>query len=189
VLGTDKEIKEMGVVPIFELLRRMNLGADIKATPDKKNTQADCAPDGSNAEIKADAALSDDNKDGGEQPQKPTGLKLAAISGKIVIVPNICMAQIKEIAARDNARMRVVPIKETQHSELRFEGSNSAQKIAVITRAFNMGIINGIVGTKSLLGEGWDSPVINTLILGSSVGSFMLSNQMRFRKRSAIFGT
>jgi hypothetical protein len=32
-----------------------------------------------------------------------------------------------------------------------------------------------------LLGEGWDSPVINTLILASYVGSFMLSNQMRGR--------
>ena len=38
-----------------------------------------------------------------------------------------------------------------------------------------------LVGTKSLLGEGWDSPCINSLILASFVGSFMLSNQMRGR--------
>lgn len=38
-----------------------------------------------------------------------------------------------------------------------------------------------MVGTKSLLGEGWDSPCINSLILASFVGSFMLSNQMRGR--------
>ena len=31
------------------------------------------------------------------------------------------------------------------------------------------------------MGEGWDSPCINTLILASFVGSFMLSNQMRGR--------
>jgi superfamily II DNA or RNA helicase len=37
------------------------------------------------------------------------------------------------------------------------------------------------VGTKSLLGEGWDSPCINSLILASFVGSFVLSNQMRGR--------
>ena len=37
------------------------------------------------------------------------------------------------------------------------------------------------MGTKSLLGEGWDSPNINSLILASFVGSFMLSNQMRGR--------
>jgi hypothetical protein len=38
-----------------------------------------------------------------------------------------------------------------------------------------------LVGTKSLLGEGWDAPCINTLVLASFVGSFMLSNQMRGR--------
>jgi superfamily II DNA or RNA helicase len=134
VLGSDEKIKEMGVVPIFELLRRRN-----------------------------------------------KSLKLAAISGKIVIVPNIALGGINEIAARDNTRMRAVAIAGTEHSELKFEGANSAQKISVITKAFNEGIINGIVGTKSLLGEGWDSPVINTLILASCVGSFMLSNQMRGR--------
>ena len=38
-----------------------------------------------------------------------------------------------------------------------------------------------LIGTKSLLGEGWDAPCINSLILASFVGSFMLSNQMRGR--------
>jgi hypothetical protein len=38
-----------------------------------------------------------------------------------------------------------------------------------------------LVGTKSLLGEGWDAPSINCLILASAVGSYMLSNQMRGR--------
>lgn len=134
VLGTDIEIKEMGVVPIFELLRRLNLD-----------------------------------------------LKLAALSGKIIIVPNNALDGIKEIAEREKTRMKIIPIMGTEHSELKFESANSAGKIGLITKAFNAGIINCLVGTKSLLGEGWDSPVINTLILGSYVGSFMLSNQMRGR--------
>ena len=37
------------------------------------------------------------------------------------------------------------------------------------------------IGTKSLLGEGWAAPCINSLILATYVGSFMLSNQMRGR--------
>jgi hypothetical protein len=36
-------------------------------------------------------------------------------------------------------------------------------------------------GGITLLGEGWDAPCINTLVLASFVGSFMLSNQMRGR--------
>ena len=38
-----------------------------------------------------------------------------------------------------------------------------------------------LVGTKSLLGEGWDAPCINSLIMASFVGSFVLGNQMRGR--------
>lgn len=134
VLGSDREIKELGVIPIFEMLRRQNIG-----------------------------------------------LKLAIISGKIVIVPNPSLDGINEVAKKENVRYKAVPINGTEHSELKFDGTNSAEKISVITKAFNAGVINGIVGTKSLLGEGWDSPVINTLILASCVGSFMLSNQMRGR--------
>ena len=50
-----------------------------------------------------------------------------------------------------------------------------------VTSLFTEGHINIMIGTKSLLGEGWDSPCINSLILASFVGSFMLSNQMRGR--------
>ena len=51
----------------------------------------------------------------------------------------------------------------------------------LICKLFSNGLLNVIVGTKSLLGEGWDEPSINTLVLASFVGSFMLSNQMRGR--------
>lgn len=56
---------------------------------------------------------------------------------------------------------------------------NSLMK--AIAKLFSTGKINIIVGTKSLLGEGWDEPSINSLILASFVGSYMLSNQMRGR--------
>jgi len=54
-----------------------------------------------------------------------------------------------------------------------------------LTGAFTALLMNGslktLVGTRALLGEGWDAPAINSLILASSVGSFMLTNQMRGR--------
>lgn len=52
---------------------------------------------------------------------------------------------------------------------------------AAVTNLFEKGYFQVLIGTKSLLGEGWDSPCINSLILASFVGSFMLSNQMRGR--------
>ena len=48
----------------------------------------------------------------------------------------------------------------------------------MITELFTCGQINVLVGTKSLLGEGWDSPCINSLILATYVGSFMLSSAL-----------
>jgi len=54
-----------------------------------------------------------------------------------------------------------------------------------LTNAFTALLIAGeiqvLIGTRSLLGEGWDAPVVNSLILASSVGSYMLTNQMRGR--------
>ena len=53
--------------------------------------------------------------------------------------------------------------------------------VTALTQLFQDGYIKVIIGTKSLLGEGWDAPCVNSLILASFVGSFMLSNQMRGR--------
>ena len=53
--------------------------------------------------------------------------------------------------------------------------------VQLITQIFEQGEIEVLIGTKSLLGEGWDAPSINSLILASFVGSYVLSNQMRGR--------
>ena len=53
--------------------------------------------------------------------------------------------------------------------------------VALVTRLFQRGAIRLLVGTQALLGEGWDAPAINSLILASNAGSYMLSNQMRGR--------
>jgi superfamily II DNA or RNA helicase len=52
---------------------------------------------------------------------------------------------------------------------------------SAFTQLLTDGELKALVGTRSLLGEGWDAPAINSLILASSVGSFMLTNQMRGR--------
>ncbi|PXW10750.1 type III restriction/modification enzyme restriction subunit [Chryseobacterium sp. CBTAP 102] len=53
--------------------------------------------------------------------------------------------------------------------------------VQIITEIFQCGGIQILIGTKSLLGEGWDAPKINSLVLASFVSSFVLSNQMRGR--------
>jgi len=49
-------------------------------------------------------------------------------------------------------------------------GTDRQKMVKLITRLFSQGGITVLVGTKSLLGEGWDAPSINSLILASSVG-------------------
>src|SRR5258708_14329094 len=53
--------------------------------------------------------------------------------------------------------------------------------VRLITHVFDRGVISVLVGTKALLGEGWDAPCMNTLVLASFVGSYVLSNLMRGR--------
>ncbi len=53
--------------------------------------------------------------------------------------------------------------------------------VRMITEMFCAGDITVLIGTQALLGEGWDAPAINSLILSSTVSSYMLSNQMRGR--------
>lgn len=61
------------------------------------------------------------------------------------------------------------------------QGSYKNRIVAIITELFEQGLIKILIGTKALLGEGWDAPSINTLVLASYVGSFVSSNQMRGR--------
>jgi hypothetical protein len=72
------------------------------------------------------------------------------------------------------------PLPETDYCQIAFAGSNR-QKVETVTEAFRVGGVNALVGTAALLGEGWDSPCLNTLVLANDVGAHMLSNQMRGR--------
>lgn len=106
--------------------------------------------------------------------------KVAMLTGSLVILPDSAVKLAQTEAEKSGATCSVKSIDGTAHSEVVFSGSNK-HKVGIITRIFAAGEINILVGTKSLLGEGWDSPNINSLILASFVGSFMLSNQMRGR--------
>ncbi len=107
-------------------------------------------------------------------------VKISVLSGTLVILPDSAVETVQEIAYNEGVPCRIKKIENTSHTEIIFSGSNK-NKVSIITKAFQLGVINVLVGTKSLLGEGWDSPNINSLILASFVGSFMLSNQMRGR--------
>ncbi len=99
-------------------------------------------------------------------------VKIGVLSGTLVILPDsIDLSDIKH--KRES-------IENTEYSVVEFSGSTH-RAVDYVGNLFETGKIQILVGTKSLLGEGWDSPCINSLILASFVGSFVLSNQMRGR--------
>lgn len=53
--------------------------------------------------------------------------------------------------------------------------------VSVMMEVFSLGGIQVLIGTNALLGEGWDAPIINALIIASYVSTFILPNQMRGR--------
>jgi superfamily II DNA or RNA helicase len=107
-------------------------------------------------------------------------VSIALLSGTLVILPNAILEPVLELARQEQISCSCRELRDVQYSIVMFSGSNK-NKVHVITEAFQQGYIQILIGTKALLGEGWDSPCINSLILASFVGSFMLSNQMRGR--------
>ena len=127
-------VDTIGVIPVFELLRRENI----------------------------------------------PGQKLGVLSGSVILIPAEAQEYLDELFKQNNMSANYKQIKDLQYVSVDIVGDGH-MKTALITQLFDAGYITILIGTKSLLGEGWDSPCINTLILATFVGSFMLSNQMRGR--------
>ena len=103
------------------------------------------------------------------------GYRMGVLSGGLIILPTDCGQYLERF------NVKCTPIGNTIYSEFSFGAVKNKDKVDAVSELFERGIIRILIGTKALLGEGWDSPCINTLILASFVGSFMLSNQMRGR--------
>lgn len=133
----DLELNKIGVVPIFEQLRRAN----------------------------------------------DRGIKTGVLTGSLIIIPVTAFDAFSKAAAK-------YKIEQVSGSPLPYDDKyiliNTTDRLKndivhIVTQVFQQGHIEVLIGTKSLLGEGWDAPAINSLILASFVGSYVLSNQMRGR--------
>lgn len=104
--------------------------------------------------------------------------QLGVLTGSIVIIPKSAVDLLNEFSIN-------FQVKPLSHDEryMMLETNTSAKQhvVTIITEIFSKGAIDVLIGTTALLGEGWDAPSVNTLILASNVGTFMLSNQMRGR--------
>ena len=118
--------------------------------------------------------------------------KLCLLTGSLVIIPGTVEAKLLELAYEQ------LPTETVLTTRLLFPGSDyvvveatalaNKHTVSWITQLFTEGHLRVIVGTKSLLGEGWDAPIVNSLVLANRVGSFVLSNQMRGRAIRTVRG-
>lgn len=131
------ELNKLGVIPIFEKLRRNN----------------------------------------------ENNIKIGVLTGSLIIIPKEALPNFSQKASQydiSEIKTEVVPF-DANYLQIYQTEQLKHEIIHIITQIFQEGDIEVLVGTKALLGEGWDAPAINSLILASTVGSFVLSNQMRGR--------
>lgn len=107
----------------------------------------------------------------------PIPEEIGLLTGRLSIIH--CNLVDKLISSDQNHRFKTEPMSSNQ------QYIKISAPLNLLTNAFTALLMAGelktLIGTRALLGEGWDAPAINSLILASSVGSFMLTNQMRGR--------
>ena len=131
MLGTGQSFHDLGVIPIFETLRK----------------------------------------------EMDPACLLGIVCGSLVVVPKGSLERLKELA---DGKSYTVSSFYDQYDQVVMAASNS-DMVAILSKLFEEGYFQIMIGTKSLLGEGYDSPCINSLIMASFVGSYVLGNQMRGR--------
>ncbi|MBB5637203.1 superfamily II DNA or RNA helicase [Pedobacter cryoconitis] len=113
----------------------------------------------------------------------PAQMKIGVLTGSIVILPKSAYACFEVLSKAEGflqVSVSALPF-DADYLLIQADGKLRNSIIKLVTAVFQSGGIEVLIGTKSLLGEGWDAPAINSLILASFVGSFVLSNQMRGR--------
>ena len=116
-----------------------------------------------------------------ELEEQQLDVPVAVLTGSLVIIPTVVKSRLEAVFGADKITFQSVgQLDEKDYVKVRLVGSQH-DLVSAVTQLFQEGQIHVVIGTKSLLGEGWDAPCVNSLILASFVGSFMLSNQMRGR--------
>ena len=115
----------------------------------------------------------------------PDGQTIGVLTGTLVVLPTELVERLREQAeARGLSAdsFRTLPLPHCgSHCRVIATGRDKRAMVALVTDLFQAGDLTILIGTQALLGEGWDAPAINSLVLAANSASYMLSNQMRGR--------
>lgn len=112
-------------------------------------------------------------------------ISVGVLCGQLIILPKSAENAFYDLLEKNSVSKDSVSVSLYKEDEnfIKIIPKDSAKHciVSLVTEMFNLGGVNILIGTQALLGEGWDAPCINSLILSSTVSSYMLSNQMRGR--------
>ena len=103
---------------------------------------------------------------------------LALVTGRLVVIHETVANSLRTQTDVEQPTTRPIPDLE---GYMQITSPSASRLVGALTQRFESGEIRVLVGTHALLGEGWDAPALNSLVLASYVGTFMLTNQMRGR--------
>lgn len=111
---------------------------------------------------------------------------IAVLTGSIIIIPTDTKDLLLEIAETEyGIRREEIIIEELginfDYSKIEFENKHERFRVNIITKLFEKSQISVLIGTIALIGEGWDAPFVNSLIMATYVSSYVTSNQLRGR--------
>ena len=110
-------------------------------------------------------------------------VNIVVLTGRVVIVPTNMREALMEIC--NKRAITEVEITELAYdfaySKVAFSEKIKKYMVSIITELFENNDIQVLIGTGALIGEGWDAPFVNTLIMATFISSFVTSNQIRGR--------
>lgn len=111
---------------------------------------------------------------------------ITVLTGSIIIIPTETKELLLEIAETEyGIKKEEITITELginfDYSKVEFENKHDRFRVNIITKLFEKSSISVLIGTIALIGEGWDAPFVNSLIMATYIASYVTSNQLRGR--------
>lgn len=112
--------------------------------------------------------------------------KVIVLTGTKVIIPTEYEDKLYEIAENEYGISREdIDVSELgidfNYADVSFANKYSRYIVNLITKLFERTDVSVLIGTIALIGEGWDAPFVNSLIMATIVSSYVTANQVRGR--------
>jgi len=105
------------------------------------------------------------------------GVRPAILTGRLVVLP---AAAVRALGGPGAPQETWSPLEHDPDFVL-LDQEPDHRMTRAVTSLFERGIVSVLVGSAALLGEGWDAPAVSTLVLATTVGAHVTSNQLRGR--------